>query len=375
MIHWLARQLSESLRRRLSEPKLKKAFAVLPDRPAKPDVRPFQPRSAGDQSPVRVCAVQAEVKLYSSLEKMAADIDRFFSDAQDHQTELICFPEFFGMLPLGLLPGVRFGLRMLNKFKKRTPESSQEAKAKSVRKNKEKTGPRQIPPLPELLQPFDFLQNRYTELMARFAKRYGMYVSCGTLLAPENGKVYNRHIFLGPDGSVLGIQDKLHLTETERELGISTGDALSVVPTPIGNIALMVCMDASYFETFRIAKHLGAHYAIVPIGDMAEFQPWLALRGTQTRVSETGLAAIKSALVSKPSFPMVFTGRAGIWFPLSSGKKSIEAPQHNSSTAVYGEIDLVPQHKNDLPGCRTNPAFDRRYAEELIKKSKDFTKQ
>ena len=226
-----------------------------------------------------------------------------------------------------------------------------------------------------LLQSFAFLQNRYTELMACFAKRYGMYVSCDTLLAPERGQVYNHHILLGPDGPVLCVQDKLHLTETERDLGISSGDELSVVPTPIRNIALMVCMDASYFETFRIAKHLGAHYAMVPLGDMAEFQPWLALRGVQVRVSKTGIAAIKSALVSKPSFPMVFTGRAGIWFPLSSGKKSIEASQHDASAAVYGEVDLVPQRKNDLLGCRTNPSFDRRYAEELVKKSKDLTKR
>ena len=384
MMNWLARQLSKSLRRRLSEPKLKKAFAVLPDdHPVSPDGRPFQSRSAEDQSAVRVCAVQAEVKAYGSLDKMVADIDRFFSDAQGHQTELICFPEFFGMLPFSLLPSVRLGLRLLGKLRKRKQSSAQEEKMKSGRKNKEKAqNPHEkanlrqkSPPLPKLLQFFDFLQNRYTELMASFAKRYGMYVSCGTLLAPDRGQVYNRHIFLGPDGSVLGVQDKLHLTQTERELGISTGDALSVVPTPIGNIALMVCMDASFFETFRIAKNLGAHYAIVPIGDMAEFQPWLALRGTQARVSETGIAAIKSALVSKPPFPLIFTGRAGIWYPLSSGKKSTEASQHDASTAVYGKIDLVPHRKNDLLGCRTNPAFDRRYADELVKKSKEFTKQ
>ena len=131
-------------------------------------------------------------------------------------------------------------------------------------------------------------------------------------------------------------------------------------------MALSVCMDATYFETFRVAKALGADYIIVPIGDMAEFDHWLALRGAQARVDETGLTAIKPALVSGPGFPILFTGKAGIYFPKSTGLESIENPLPTGSANVFRRfsLDQLRTGAHD-PFLRQNRAFSRNYFRSL----------
>ena len=149
-------------------------------------------------------------------------------------------------------------------------------------------------------------------------------------------------------------------------LGLSTGQELQVVPTKIGNIGLCVCMDATYFETFRIAKKLGADYIIVPIGDMATFNPWLSLRGAQTRVSETGIPAVKPALVSGEDFPILFTGRAGIYFPEYSPVSGEELPNHNQKGMVIKRVSLSAlRNQSSKTFLRENPGFSRNYYQAL----------
>ncbi len=366
MMRWLAARLAGDLRRRLGEGRVAKAFSRLPKSPPKATGEPE------NRALVRVYAVQAEAKAYPTLPAWVRQVDRHFRAAQEAGAELICFPELFGLLLFGLLPLVRLALWAFSKKGPAAflPDAVSPASEGSVLGGPAPDGPTPhgpAPLLPRLLTPFAFLQERYTALLARFARRYGLYVACGTLLVPEEGKVYNRHLLLSPTGEVLGQADKLHPTQEERALGVSQGQEAVVVPTPIGNIALAVCMDATYFETFRIGKNLGADYAIVPIGDMAEFHPWLALRGAQVRSSETGLPAIKPALVSRPPFPIRFTGKAGIWFPLESGLHSVECGSFDTPGGVAATLDLDALRVSHPLMNRKNPAFDQKAIEALCK--------
>lgn len=332
------------LRRKLSSKRLDHAIAKLPP------VTLRTPRADGS-APVTVCALQVKAVVYQSVDDMVNDIDRYMRKASDGGAELICFPELFGILSLGLSFIVRGALKLL----KRSSHSADGRDALD---------------LPALLEPFPFLYESYINLMARFACRYGVWLSCGTTFAVENGKIFNRHTLLSPQGAILGVGDKIHLTVDEMNLGITAGETLTVVPTPIGNIALTVCMDATYFETFRVAKALGADYALVPIGDMASFDPYLALRGAQSRVSETNLAAIKPALVTGDDFPIHLTGKAGVYYPIGFPSPNLEAESFDKPDAVIAQLDLQALRRNPPePFCRANPAFDRIYIDTLIKKS------
>jgi len=166
--------------------------------------------------------------------------------------------------------------------------------------------------------------------------------------------------------------DKLFLTPEERSLGLSEGCELPVVRTPLGNIALAVCMDATYFETFRAAKRLGADYIILPVADMARYDEHLARRGAESRVTETGLPAVVPALVSDSGFPVLFTGKAGIYFPGGMNLASVRTDRCDGDGAAVSEIPLAEIRAFDPdPFCRENPAFGKRYIDGLIEFSEN----
>ena len=131
-------------------------------------------------------------------------------------------------------------------------------------------------------------------IFSTLARWYRVYIMAGSYLLPEGDRVMNRAILYGPDGSFIGKQDKVHLMPIEKEWGISRGSKLEVFPTPLGKLAFPVCMDATYFETFRILEKQGAEIVMIPIANPEPYNYWLALRGSgpgSRRLQFTGLRA------------------------------------------------------------------------------------
>ena len=89
---------------------------------------------------------------------------------------------------------------------------------------------------------------------------------------------------------------------------------------PLGKVVCPICMDATYFETFRIAREMGADIVILPIANLEEYSTWKALRGIWSRVQESYLYGLKSSLNGWIA-GMHFTGKAGIFAPLSMTEK------------------------------------------------------
>jgi len=353
MMGFLLRGLSRDLERRLGDKRMTAAFAKLP--PVERHT-PF----AAEMDEVRVCALQVEARLFGSLGALIREIDGYFRAATLERADLVCFPELFGVLPASVSPAVRFLMRVAGMVIGRGSSGTQSNNEKGA----------ETPAIQAVLAPLSVLHERYLALMGRFARIYGVYVSCGTGFAVENGKVYNRHTLLAPGGAEVCRADKTHLTLEEQSLGLSAGDALGLAELPIGKVALAVCMDATYYETFRAAKALGADYILLPIGDMAAFDPWLALRGAQSRVSETGLIAVKAALTSGKGFPLMMTGKAGVYFPLEMGCASVETQDARGRGFACATLALR-QISAFTPRlfCRRNPAFDQRALEETLRRA------
>ena len=95
----------------------------------------------------------------------------------------------------------------------------------------------------------------YFEVFSQVAKEYGVYLVAGSAVLPpyrvQDGvvlwrqgpvehRVYNTAYLFGPDGKVVGKQDKVYLIELEQEaaLDLTSGDldALRVFDTPLGRI-------------------------------------------------------------------------------------------------------------------------------------------
>ena len=339
MILRIVKILAASLEKQLSCHRIGDMFSRLP--PA---------AKAAESEEVCVCALQMELKTYSSVYAWIRSLDAVLAQAAEQGCRLVCLPEFYAMTPLLCHWTVELAAKGLALLPAGSGGSG---------------GDLAVAPL---LEPCSFLAPAYEDIICRFARRYGIYLYGGTGLVWEEGRVFNRGFLVTPEGNVAARHDKIHLTVEEIAMGISPGSTMQVVPTPIGNIALSVCMDATYFETFRVAKARGADYILVPIGDMAEFDPYFALRGAQMRVNETGLTAIKPALVSAPGFPVTFSGKAGIYFPLSTGMESVEHSHPSGGGMVISRFPLsrLRDAESEL-FLRTNSKFDRNYCDELIK--------
>ncbi|MDW7650320.1 MAG: nitrilase-related carbon-nitrogen hydrolase, partial [Bacillota bacterium] len=168
-------------------------------------------------------------------------------------------------------------------------------------------------------------------------------IMAGSMPHTDGSRVVNRALLYGPDGELAGTQDKVHLMPLEHGWGFSPGSEFRVFATPLGRLAMPVCMDATYFETFRILANLGAEIVMVPIANAEPYNEWLALRGIWPRVQESLVFGIKSALVGN-LLGFELTGKAGIFapLPLTPGGDGVlaEAASPDKEDFVRAVLDL-----------------------------------
>ncbi|HTG69752.1 MAG TPA: nitrilase-related carbon-nitrogen hydrolase [Candidatus Udaeobacter sp.] len=92
-----------------------------------------------------------------------------------------------------------------------------------------------------------------TDVFHAAAKRYGCYAVVGL---PERdaktGAYYNSAVLIGPEG-VVGTYRKTHLFAADPRWAREGTEEIPVFETSIGRIAMLICMDAMYFEPARIA--------------------------------------------------------------------------------------------------------------------------
>lgn len=317
-----------------------------------------------DRQAIRVAAVQEKVILLKSVTAYVEHMNRFVTRAVQQGSQLIVFPELNGVLGLGMIPFIeRILARALPPTAVIPVETVSVAAGKQEPDSNNESQALDIVPLVAALTPF--ITNIFTTTFAELAKAHGVYIMAGSTLLAEEGKLYNRAYLYGPDGVLIGRQDKLHPDGNEVELGLTQGTDLNVFDTEIGRLAFPVCMDATYFETFKIAKQLGAEIVIIPIANMEEYVYHFALRGIWPRVQESGVYGIKSALVGD-LFHIRFTGKAGVFAPLLLTEEQdgvvAEATSYNEDDVICTTVDLdALAHYDDPYFTDTNPAVYERY--------------
>ncbi len=100
-------------------------------------------------------------------------------------------------------------------------------------------------PAPELLD------NEWTATAAGLAAEHGIYIILPGLFAHE-GIRRNAALLFDAAGEIQGWYFKSHLTRTEKQIDIVSGDELPVFELPFGRIGILICHDLSYLETARI---------------------------------------------------------------------------------------------------------------------------
>ncbi|MFC4426890.1 nitrilase-related carbon-nitrogen hydrolase [Deinococcus navajonensis] len=131
----------------------------------------------------------------------------------------------------------------------------------------------------------------YLDTCRNLAREYGVYLCCGSTPMPryrrdgqrlrrEPGTLTNQTVLLDPQGELIGVADKVHLTPDEERGGVdlSAGrlDELRVFPTPVGDLGVAISLDA-----FRpdVIDRLEAQGCTVLLQPDANGAPWTAKEG------------------------------------------------------------------------------------------------
>lgn len=196
----------------------------------------------------------------------------------------------------------------------------------------------------------------YFETFAKAARKYGVYVVAGSVALPpyrvENGivqwwrgpsraNVHNTSYLFGPDGRVVGWQDKVELIELEREaaLDLTPGSlrSLRVFDTPVGKVGIAICLDAFQDSVVDLLAAQGAQILVQPSANPGPWDAWQQgdwLRSSHEKVAVDGRFsyALNPMLVG-PLWDIAFFGQSSV----VSRAATAAAP-----TAGYEEFGPAP---------------------------------
>ncbi len=248
---------------------------------------------------------------------------------------LVVFPEYLGLSLLGLLSEHR-ALRHMSVHELTPTEVGVRLKAWAPT----------IVPL-------------YRAVFSRLAAAYGVTVVAGSTLVEQGGGIENLTHMFGPDGRLLGTQPKLHLLASEASWGVMPGASLSPLVGPLP-VQPVVCYDASFFETYRMARAHGAEIVAVPVADPEPvYGEAKARRGAWARTQESGLVSVVGAGTGK-LYGMLFTGKAAVYAPMAETPAGdgvlAESPRPDGEGVVVATLDLdrLAAHREKLPVPRAD---------------------
>ena len=125
-----------------------------------------------------------------------------------------------------------------------------------------------------------------TARIAEMARKHNCYIVCPVVTKKE-GHFYNSSILLNRQGNIDGVYHKIHPTDTETlpdvyyKGGGTTPGILNppVFKTDFGTIGMQICMDASWFDNWRLLREAGAEMVMFPsqgpFGDTLAYHAWM----------------------------------------------------------------------------------------------------
>jgi beta-ureidopropionase len=101
-----------------------------------------------------------------------------------------------------------------------------------------------------------------TDLVSRYARKYGCYIIC-PLIAIHGNTFMNDAVLIDRRGQIVGTYSKIHPVVqgsefTSLEMGVTPGKDIVVFDTDFGRIGIQICFDLMYPEGWATLKQKGA---------------------------------------------------------------------------------------------------------------------
>ena len=184
-----------------------------------------------------------------------------------------------------------------------------------------------------------------TDLLAKEAKRYGMYIAGSLYEDAGGGNYYNSCPLIGPNGDIIGVYRKTHLFDAPNRNDIQggiresdkvrAGTDLPVFQTEVGLIGLSVCSDLRFPEIYREMTLKGARLIVCASAFLSpRYDHWEFF--LRARAAENQVWVVASGQYgTEPKSHIAFVGRSMVVDPWGT----ITATASDTETCVTTMID------------------------------------
>jgi predicted amidohydrolase/ribosomal protein S18 acetylase RimI-like enzyme len=270
--------------------------------------------------PVRITAVQHEMKKINSFSEFAAQCEHYVRNSSKIRSDFVVFPEAVTMQLASFL-GEKF-------------PSGQAQKAASY-------------------------TNEYIKLFSDLAMKYSIHIIAGSHYVEEHHDLYNVAFLFRRDGT-MDKQYKLHIpADEEKWLGIQPGDEVKVFDTEFGKIAILIGYDIQFPELARMAVEQGAQIIFHPYTAGSE-QEFLRMQYcARARAVENQAFVVTSGSFGHLTHVTQADSRYGkseIFSPIDfsfPGDGVIAGGRPNVESLITGDVDLEVLRRNRLAGSVT----------------------
>lgn len=272
---------------------------------------------------VKIATTSVELKPYNTLEDYIDHMESFVKQACENNADILCFPQFTGILPLSVLPVFDEIINIIFSEKKATREND----------------------IVSITEIFDIvgapLFEFYYNLFYLLASRYKIYIHAGTTIVPTKNGLFNTAFIFDPFGRCICEQNKINPSPIEEEFNLCSGNMLDVFQITYGTIASIIGDDQFYYDCFKIGRNLGAKIVFVPCGPCFNMNNFKALRGAPLFVEKNECFAIKSCLVGTAG-GITFGDKSGIFCPFYACDDRnfiCVSEEFTKDEIVFGDVD------------------------------------
>lgn len=186
---------------------------------------------------------------------------------------------------------------------------------------------------------------QYLQFYQDLAREFQLYIQPGTIIEAVAEKHYRNRAYLFAPSGKYGFQDKLLLTEYEKQLKIlQRGETQTIFETTFGKIAIAICYDAEFPGLVKCLIENGAWLILVP-----SYTNTLAGNNRvgiacRARAMENQCYVARSSIVGKVYTGDIFeetVGNSGIYGPMEqqfSDDGVLAEGLLNQVYMIFGEV-------------------------------------